>query len=417
MDRSWISTSKPGDPEYIAGVKDFIDFAVKNSRGRTRLPCPCYKCHNFLHKRVDEILNHLSKSAFDRTYTIWIWHGEDREENVRTNTPEVHTSNEGDRIEDMLRDVQEKFDENPAAFESLLTDSEKPLYTGCKKYTRLSSVLKLYNLKATHGLSDTGFTELLEVVKDMLPSDNVLPSKTYEPGNDIDVYLAPLINDLKILWETGVEVYDAYRNESFNLRAMLFCTIQDYPVYGNLSGYTVKGKAPCPICEDGTMGKWLKSSKKNIYDGHRCFLPDDHYYRKLKKAFNGDQEFKRRPRVITGIEVFEKVKDIQIIFGKNRGSTLPKQGYKKCSVFWRLPYWKHLFVRHSLDVMHIEKNVCDSLIGTLLNVPGKTKDGVNARDDLKALGIRKELHIVDKNNKKFLPPAAYTMSEKRKRIL
>ncbi|XP_074287969.1 uncharacterized protein LOC141613133 [Silene latifolia] len=238
---------------------------------------------------------------------------------------------------------------------------------------------------------------------------------TWPPGNDIDVYLAPLINDLKILWETGVEVYDAYRNELFNLRAMLFCTIQDYPVYGNLSGYTVKGKAPCPICEDGTMGKWLKSSKKNIYDGHRCFLPDDHYYRKLKKAFNGDQEFKRRPRVLTGIEVFEKVKDIQIIFGKNHGSTLPKQGYKKCSVFWRLPYWKHLFVRHSLDVMHIEKNVCDSLIGTLLNVPGKTKDGVNARDDLKALGIRKELHIVDKNNKKFLPPAAYTMSRKEKK--
>ncbi|KAH9615193.1 hypothetical protein KSS87_022178, partial [Heliosperma pusillum] len=83
----------------------------------------------------------------------------------------------------MLREVQGNFDENPAAFESLLTDSEKPLYPGCEKNTRLSSVLKLYNLKATHGLSDTGFTALLEVVKDMLPSDNVLPSRTYEAKN------------------------------------------------------------------------------------------------------------------------------------------------------------------------------------------------------------------------------------------
>ena len=32
--------------------------------------------------------------------------------------------------------------------------------------------------------------------------------------------------------------------------------------------------------------------------------------------------------------------------------------------------------------MHIEKNVCESIIGTLLNVLGKTKDGVKSRLDL-----------------------------------
>ena len=30
-----------------------------------------------------------------------------------------------------------------------------------------------------------------------------------QPGNDIDVYLTPLIEDLKILWEDGVDVWDA----------------------------------------------------------------------------------------------------------------------------------------------------------------------------------------------------------------
>ena len=43
-----------------------------------------------------------------------------------------------------------------------------------------------------------------------------------QPGNDIDVYLAPLIDDLKTLWGEGVDVYDAYRKEHFQLRAMLF---------------------------------------------------------------------------------------------------------------------------------------------------------------------------------------------------
>lgn len=147
MDRSWITTTKPGDPMYIAGVKEFINFAVKNGGGNDRFPCPCFMCHNLLHKRVDEILNHLSKWAFDRTYTRWIFHGEAKEKTLfMDDVSEGYDSNEGDRLEDMIHVVEENFDGNPAMFETLLSDSEKPLYNGCTKYTRLSSLLKLYNL-------------------------------------------------------------------------------------------------------------------------------------------------------------------------------------------------------------------------------------------------------------------------------
>jgi hypothetical protein len=48
--------------------------------------------------------------------------------------------------------------------------------------------------------------------------------------------------------------------------------------------------------------------------------------------------------------------------------------WKKQLIFWKLPYWKDLDVRHLIDVMHIEKNVCESLLGTLLNTNGKTRD-------------------------------------------
>src|SRR4051812_25410068 len=41
--------------------------------------------------------------------------------------------------------------------------------------------------------------------------------------------------------------------------------------------------------------------------------------------------------------------------------------------------------------MHITKNVCESLFGTLLNMPEKTKDGPKERNDLKFMGIRREL--------------------------
>jgi hypothetical protein len=42
--------------------------------------------------------------------------------------------------------------------------------------------------------------------------------------------------------------------------------------------------------------------------------------------------------------------------------------------FWELPYWKDLDVRHLIDVLHVEKNMCKSLLGTLLNMDGKPRD-------------------------------------------
>ena len=117
---------------------------------------------------------------------------------------------------------------------------------------------------------------------------SMLISGPKQPGNDIDVYLKPLIEDLKILWETGVEVYDGYRNESFNLRAMLFGTINDFPAYENLSGYSIKGQCVCPICEEKTDWTRLEFGQKNFFLGLRRFLNSNHHYRGWRKAFNGE---------------------------------------------------------------------------------------------------------------------------------
>ena len=55
----------------------------------------------------------------------------------------------------------------------------------------------------------------------------------------------------------------------------------------------------------------------------------------------------------------------------------------------------------------------DNVICTLLNVPGKSKDGINARLDMEKMGMRNELRPVKKGDRTFLPPAAHTQ-EKRK---
>jgi len=55
-----------------------------------------------------------------------------------------------------------------------------------------------------------------------------------QPGNDIDVYLSPLIEDLKLMWDQSVAVFDGIANETFKIHVMLFCTINDFPTYDNL---------------------------------------------------------------------------------------------------------------------------------------------------------------------------------------
>jgi ribulose kinase len=59
--------------------------------------------------------------------------------------------------------------------------------------------------------------------------------------------------------------------------------------------------------------------------------------------------------------------------------------WSRMMCLWKLPYWHKLKLRHNLDVMHIKKNICESLIATILNILEKTKDTVKARLDLKNL--------------------------------
>ena len=81
---------------------------------------------------------------------------------------------------------------------------------------------------------------------------------------------------------------------------------------------------------------------------------------------------------------------------------------RKC-ILWELEYWSKLKLRHNLDVMHIEKNICESVYGTMLCIDKKSKDTEKARLDLQRMNIRKELHLKKQGDKWFKPQACYTL--------
>ncbi|XP_073120763.1 uncharacterized protein [Henckelia pumila] len=599
MDKAWMSKNRLSH-EYEAGVESFMQFAMQNANDPNEIPCPCTRCGNLQMKDVRTIRAHLCCNGMDLTYHTWIWHGERSTVKNPMNDsdqvgPDEHKYFTKETI-DMVHDAYDSYAENPSQFHKILEDAEKPLYSGCTKFTKLTALVKLFNLKAKYSWSDKSFTDLLSLLGEMLPDHNELPLSYYDakksfsalgmnyvkihacpndcilyrkefedlsncpicgmlrwklgnnsvvnegipakvlwyfppiprfqrlfrnkevskeltwhadkricdgylrhpadspawkvvdhkwpdfasesrnlrlaisadginphslmssayscwpvvmitynlppwlcmnrkfmmltllisgpkqPGNDIEVYLAPLVDDLKCLWDIGVDAYDAYRKEYFSLRAVLLWTINDFPAYGNMSGCVVKGYQACPICGEETYSTRLKHSRKMSYTGHRRFLPRNHPNRRQKKAFNGKQEFNPAPKPLTGLEVLERVDKINYRSGKMSGKLKRKEletksCWKRKSIFFELEYWKLLHVRHVLDVMHIEKNVCEILIGTILNVPGKTKDGVAARLDLVEMNVRTDLAPKMEENRTFLPAACYTLSRAEKKKL
>ncbi|XP_062074808.1 uncharacterized protein LOC133778801 [Humulus lupulus] len=514
--------------EYKNGVDFFLRFCLENGGDPKFTCCPCLKCFNVTKLSFNKIKEHLFFNGIDISYKIWYSHGEkppnipdppSRISKVRRNRDEVNW----DSLDEMIDDARYGSIVDPNKFETLLSDAEKLIYPDCKRFTKLSTLLRLFNLKAKHGWSDRSLTELLSFLKELLPECNEMPMSFYEakkticslawkscptcgesrwkkkrngedvkegipakvlwylppiprfirlfrnaelakslswhanervkdglstdginphnnlsskyscwpvmlviynlppwlcmkkkftlltllisgpkqPGNDIDVYLAPLIDDLKTLWNEGVRVYDAYKQEEFSLRAALLWTINDFPAYGNLSGFSVKGYKACPICEEETCSQYLKHSRKVCYMGHRKFLKSNHILRTWKKAFNGEQEFGEAPRPLSGSQVLEKMSKIIFKMGKSKVSIVkkrkgrgkakvveePKSCYKKKSIFFELEYWELLL----------------------------SKDGIKAREDLTALKIRNELAPKPGNGQTFLPPACYTLTKDEKR--
>jgi hypothetical protein len=65
--------------------------------------------------------------------------------------------------------------------------------------------------------------------------------------------------------------------------------------------------------------------------------------------------------------------------------------------------------------MHVEKNVCESLIEALFNTNRKTRDHGHARVDLKKMGIRQELWLDDFIKGIELPTSCITLSKNEKK--
>nr|GFB70944.1 hypothetical protein [Tanacetum cinerariifolium] len=135
----------------------------------------------------------------DLSYTNWTRHGEKDKPSISTPKPVNATiefvddtdftsdiPTDGPTTVEMVIGTKDNFDEDDLVkFQELLLDAEKHLYEGCPDLTKLPPIVKKLNLKGKYGASDKFFTELLGLIKKMLPAGNEMVEKTYQAKYEI----------------------------------------------------------------------------------------------------------------------------------------------------------------------------------------------------------------------------------------
>ncbi|GJX96474.1 zinc finger, PHD-type containing protein [Tanacetum coccineum] len=197
-----------------------------------------------------------------------------------------------------------------------------------------------------------------------------------------------MIDDLKDLWaKPGVETIDVVTGQKFNIRAMFLWTIIDFPTRSSLSGWSGQGYKAYPTCNEDTPSTRVLG--KTAYVGHRRFLKKPYKWRR-SLDFNGEIKNRDPPPKFNQDDIMTqlarlpmRVKGKHLMYGgvKIKRNVLVEPNGSKRSIFYELEYWSFLTLKHNLDVMHIKKNVLESILNTFL-INDKSKD-TQARQTLK----------------------------------
>ncbi|XP_021302504.1 uncharacterized protein LOC110430009 isoform X4 [Sorghum bicolor] len=159
------------------------------------------------------------------------WHDDGRTKEEKLRHPA-----DGDAWKD-FNDRNPDFAEDPRNIRlGLASDGFNPFGNKNLKHSTWPVMLVPYNLPPWICMKQTSL-----IMSMIIPGPK-------SPGNDVDVYLQPLIDELLLLWAGVGERPDASSKKKFTLQAALFWTINDFPALAYLYGWSTGGRYACPSC-------------------------------------------------------------------------------------------------------------------------------------------------------------------------
>ncbi|XP_019447338.1 PREDICTED: uncharacterized protein LOC109350568 [Lupinus angustifolius] len=149
--------------------------------------------------------------------------------------------------------------------------------------------------------------------------------------------------------DDGVETFDSSSNKTFRMRASLIWTISEFPGLGILSDWNTHTGLTCPTCNFDAEPCRLPHNSKWCFMGHRRFLSRNHRFRLIHARFDGSTKERNPLSKLSQSDILRQVENINVTIGK--GAKL----------------WS------------------------------KSKDNLQARKDLREMGIRSDLWPNDNN--------------------
>ena len=192
------------------------------------------------------------------------------------------------------------------------------------------------------------------------------------PGPDaitaahFDVFLCPLLEELRELWTEGVMCNDAARwrgEATFTLRAILMWCIHDFPAYAMMAGTSNKGYCACPVCGPSTPSRYSENLSKVVYGGsHRRWLPLNHPFRSDVHVFSKEEleEEPARMDATSHIRWACLRAEYERYGGRlaAEGDPMLVSGIKRLPALFSLPYWR---VSHHTHAKICQRSQCSSV--------------------------------------------------------
>nr|GEV41877.1 hypothetical protein [Tanacetum cinerariifolium] len=396
----------------------------RGNKQKLMMPCSCTTCLNHIEHKVKEVQFHLFKYGIDLSYTKWDKHGE---KDKQATTSQIPVNATIDFVDDMDFDMDFGLEiptDGPATVEMVNPTKESFDEDDLAKIIR-------------HGeaTSDKFFTELLGLLKKMQPVGNEMVEKTYQAKKLMRMMgsgykkIHVCSNNCILYWKDNKELticptYGISRWKVDN---------KTHKVYENIPAKVMWYFLIIPrlqrLFKFESISKDLRwHATRRITDGVLHHPADSQAWRTI------DEKFPKIAKDLRNLRLGISTDGVDVNSGTRHHSVWPV-----LSVIYNLPSWlcmKRKFIGVDTydastkenfnlcaimlwtinDYPALEKNVCESLVGTLLNIPGKTKDGMNARLDLAELGIKPELFVRQEEDKTTLPPAGYTLTNAKKDI-
>jgi len=173
------------------------------------------------------IYEYLIITGFLEGYDLWVHHGEKILSPANKDEDMIDNEDSHDDINALLYETfrnvvdvkEDKEGPNDEArkFYQMINDANQELYPGCESFLTLSFIIRLYLLKCLHGWRNSSFTDLLQLLKEVMPYFNIP-----EPFNKTNSMITDLGFDYKKIHACPKDCM-LFWKESENLDACSIC--------------------------------------------------------------------------------------------------------------------------------------------------------------------------------------------------